>query len=110
MELFYQPFREMVNFRPIDFATQMPLWEIVTLCYLFVLFIGSIVHYLRKGYQDKIQTRSYIDYTIFVGIYLFAFILLQPGQGMNLFPLLLIISSILTAHLFVLTNTRASNL
>ncbi len=110
MELFYAPFREMVNFRPIDFQSQMPLWEVVTLGYLFILYVGSAIHYMRKGYQDKIQSRSYIDYLLILTFYILVFILLQPGQGMNLFPLLLISTSILTAHLFVLTKTKASNI
>ena len=110
MDLFYQPFIEMGNFRPIDFKSQMPIWEIVTLTYLFILYAGSAIHYFRKGYQDRIQTRSYLDYLLVLGFYIFVCILLQPSQGMNLFPLLLINSSILTAHLFVLTNSRASYL
>ena len=71
MSMFYQPFIEMGNFRPIDFKTQMPIWEIATLAYLFILYVGSALHYFRKGYQDRIQTRSYLDYLLVLGFYIF---------------------------------------
>ncbi len=110
MELFYQPFTEMFNFYPIDYKTQMPLWEILTLAYLFILYITSIIHYAQKGYQDKIQVRSYLDFLFIVSLYTFAFIGLQPDFAMNLLPILLVPISFLTAHFFVLTNTKGSNL
>lgn len=109
MELFYEPFRELAVFRPIDLLHGFGQWELVTVAYLFVLFIISTVHSIVAGYEDKIQTRGYLHFLIFLSFCIFFFILLQPTYSMNLLPLLFITASILIAHLFVLTNNRLSN-
>lgn len=77
--------------------------------YLFLLFIVSSVHCLVAGYEDKIRTRSYLHFLIFLTFCIFVYILLQPAQTFHLLPLLLIGVSILTGHFVVLTNSRASN-
>ena len=108
IELFYQPFIELVTFHPIT-LWNFPLWEIATLGYLLLLFIVSSVHCLVAGYEDKIRTRSYLHFLIFLTFCIFVYILLQPAQTFHLLPLLLIGVSILTGHFVVLTNSRASN-
>ena len=108
IELFYQPFIELVTFHPIT-LWNFPLWEIATLGYSFLLFIVSSVHCLVAGYEDKIRTRSYLHFLIFLTFCIFVYILLQPAQTFHLLPLLLIGVSILTGHFVVLTNSRASN-
>ncbi len=110
MDLFYQPFIEMTHFKTSNILEHMPLWELVTLGYLFVLYIGSFIHYMQHGFQDKIQTRAYLDYFLILTFYTFIFILIQPAFVLNLFPILLISTSILAAHLFVLSNTKQSNI
>lgn len=107
MELFYAPFRELVTFHPILFRFRPE--EIATLGYMFVLFAGSAGHCLVLGYEDKIRTRSYLQFIIFLTFCLFVYIVLQPMMGIHLLPILLIGVSILAGHLFVLTDTRSSN-
>lgn len=108
MELFCQPFRELVTFQPIRFGFQP--WEAITIGYLLLLFIVSSGHCLAAGYEDKIRTRSYLHFLIFLSFCTFVYIGLQPALSTSLLPLLLIGISILTGHLFVLTNSRSSNL
>ena len=108
MELFYQPFLELVHFHPVTFSG-FPLWEAVTLAYLFVVFAVSSVHCLVAGYDDKIRTRSYLQFLIFLSLCIFGYILLQPALTIHLLPLLLMGVSILAGHFVVLTNSRASN-
>ena len=108
IELFYQPFIELGTFQPVTLQ-DFPLWEIATLGYLFVMFTVSSVHCLVAGYEDKIRTRSYLHFLIFLSFCIFGYILLQPAQTAHLLPLLLIGVSILTGHFVVLTNSRASN-
>ena len=108
MELFYQPFIELGTFQPVTLQ-DFPLWEIATLGYLFVMFTVSSVHCLVAGYEDKIRTRSYLHFLIFLSFCIFGYILLQPAQTVHLLPLLLIGVSILMGHFVVLTNSRASN-
>lgn len=109
MELFYAPFIELGTFQPIGFPEDLPLWEAVTLGYIFILFIVSVVHCLATGYQDKIRTRSYLYFLIFLCFCLFTFILLQPTHSIDLLSLLLVVASILLGHLFALTNSRPWN-
>ena len=47
IELFYQPFIHLADFRDIDFGRDFQLWEVVTLGYLFILYIVSSIHCLR---------------------------------------------------------------
>lgn len=108
IELFYQPFQELVTFTPIHFKL-LPR-QMATLGYLLVLFIASSGHCLAAGYEDKIRTRSYLHFLIFLNFCIFIFIGLQPELGVHLLPLLLIGVSILAGHLFVLTNSRTSNI
>lgn len=110
MELFYQPFIELIRFQPVEPGKVLKLWELVTLGYLFILFIVSAVHCIVSGFEDKIRTRSYLYFLIFLNLCLFLFIFLQPAHCMDLLSLLLIGVSILVGHLFVLTSSKASNL
>ncbi|WP_455591792.1 hypothetical protein [Bacteroides sp.] len=110
MDLFYQPFIELATFQPVDFWDGFSLWEKVTLAYLFVLFLVSTIHCIVSGYEDKIQTRAYLHFLILLDISIFLFIALQPAHCMDLMSLLFIGTSILAAHLFVLTNNKISNL
>lgn len=108
MELFVQPFRELATFAPIRFHYQP--WELATLGYLLVLFIVSAAHCLVTGYEDKMRTRSYLHFLILLNGCIFLYIGLQPALSVHLMSLLLIGVSILAGHLFVLTNSRSSNL
>lgn len=110
MDLFYQPFTELVTFQSIDFLNSFNLWEKVTLAYMFILFLVSMVHCFVTGYKDKIQTRAYLNFLMLLNFCVFLFIVLQPAHCMDLMSLLFIGTSILTAHLFVLTNNKLSNL
>lgn len=109
MSLFYQPFITMISFRPINFSNDFQLWEIVTLGYLFILYVVSSVHCMVAGYEDKIRTRAYLHFLIFLNFCIFLFIILQPSLSMDLLSLLLIGVSVLVGHLFVLTGSRISN-
>ena len=78
--------------------------------YLLVLFIVSAAHCLIAGYEDKIRTRSYLHFLILLNFCIFVYIGLQPVLSVHLMSFLLIGVSILAGHLFVLTNSRSSNI
>ena len=109
MDVFYQPFRELVTFQPID-PGLLQFEELVTLGYFFVLYIVCSIHCFADSYKDKIRTRVFLRFLIFLSFLTFVFIVLQPGQATNLLPLLFIGISVLTGHFLVMTNGRASNL
>lgn len=108
MELFYRPFEELATFYPLRFDLQ--LWEIATIGYLLILYMASSGHCIATGYEDKIRTRSYLQFLIFLTFCLFVYIGLQPTSFALLLPSLLITISILSGHLFVLSNSRSSNI
>lgn len=108
MDLFYQPFISLATFGSMDLLA-CPLWELATFGYLAILFLVSSIHCLVSSYDDKIRTRIYLRFLIFLDFCFFAYFLLQPSLGIQLLPLLLIGTSILIGHLFVLTNSRTSN-
>ncbi|MGI6793832.1 hypothetical protein ACMYZ5_05840 [Bacteroides sp. KG68] len=108
MEIFYHPFRELVSFAPVgfDFAP----WEQATLGYLLILFIASSAHCLAVGSKGKIRTRNYLQFLILLNFCIFVCIGLQPALAIHLMSFLFIGVGILAGHLFVLTNSRNSNL
>lgn len=108
MDLFYQPFRELATFMPIRFDFEVS--EMATIGYLFVLFAVSSGHCLITGYEDKMRTRSYLHFLIFLNFCIFVYIGLQPALSVQLLSILLIGVSILAGHLFALTNSRTANI
>lgn len=108
IDLFYRSFLELADFRPIRYGF-LPS-ELATIGYILLLYIVSSSHCLIAGYEDKIRTRSYLHFLILLTFCIFACMGLQPVLYPHLVPLLLIGVSILTGHLFVLTNSRSSNL
>ncbi|KAA6340007.1 hypothetical protein EZS27_012103 [termite gut metagenome] len=106
MDLFYQPFAELVNFEEVGFKFQT--WEWVTLGFIFILCVVSSVHSYVTSYMDKIRTRVFLRFFMVLNTCIFLFIILQPAQCVNLLPLLLVGTSILGGHLFVLSNSETS--
>lgn len=109
MELFYTPFQELVTFIPIDYS-QLSIASILSMGITVLLLIVSSIHYFVTSYQDKIRTRFYLNFLIFIAISIVIFWLLQPQHADVLLQLLLPVTALLTGHLFTLTNTKVSNL
>lgn len=108
MELFYLPFQELVTFYPWEFNLQV--WEWGLIAYLLLLCTVSASHCLVAGFEDKLRTRSYLNFLILLTFALFGCMALQPQLCRQWIPLLLPIASILSGHLFALTSNRSSNL
>jgi hypothetical protein len=109
MALLYKPFIDLASFQPINFRN-VSLSDTVTIAYLFILFAVSSIHCLVTSYQDKIRTRSYLRFLIFLNFCLFILLALQPMHIACLLSSLLVGVSILVGHLFVLTRNKISNL
>lgn len=107
MELFCQPFREMVYFAAWHPCFHPNEWAV--LAYLFVLYAVSTFHCLLLGYEDKIRTRSYLHFLILLCFCLFAYVVAQPVKSRDVLPLLLAGVGILSGHFFALTSSRGSN-
>lgn len=109
MEMFYVPFQELTTFVPIDYS-QLSIMSILSMGITVFLLIVSSIHYFVTSYQDKIRTRSYLNFLILIAIEVIIFWLLQPQHADVLLQLLLPVTALLTGHLFALSNTKASNL
>lgn len=109
MELFYRPFNQLLTFGEVFHLPILQPWELAILGYLLVMFIVSAVHCIATGFEDKIRTRAYLQFLIDLTLFLFLLIALQPIYCSALLPLLIISSSILIGHFFVLTNSKSSN-
>lgn len=107
-EIFYAPFRTL--FSPTPLFEGFQLANIITMGYLFILFIASSGHCIIASYEDKIQTRSYLNFLIFTQLLMFIYYLLQPAKYQNILPVLTIGTSILTGHFFTLTSSKSANI
>ena len=107
MEFLYAPFRELVHVR--ELAYNLRPETMATLGYLLFILLSSTAHYILSGLDDSIRTRCYLQFFILLSFCLMAYIALQPVQGALMLPVALVGVSFLAAHLFVLTDNRASN-
>lgn len=108
-EVLYSLFVELINFEMINiFAVKS--WQIATLAFIFVFFVIAMVHSLATGWQDKIRTRSYLNFFSLMEFFLFILILLQPHHFVVLLPLLLVGFSFLSGHFLALAKNRISNI
>lgn len=109
MKLFYAPFIELTSFAPIDYV-HVQLYHILSGAFIIVLFIVASTHSIIVGYQDKIRTRSYLNFLIMITIGTIIYCFLQPQQMNFIFPVMLTGSSLLIGHLFALTSSKLSNI
>lgn len=108
MELFVRPFAELVQFRSWC-ADDYPLWVLATAGYLLLLYLCSLVHCIVARCEDKLRTRSYLNFLLYLCFFLFVGMGVQPTWSIHLLALLLVCISILAGHLFVLTSSRFTN-
>lgn len=108
MELFHRPFEEMLNINIAALGSLQP-WELATIGYFLLLYIGSTLYNLVIGGREKIRTRLYLRYLMILDLFIFAFIILQPHLCMDLLPLLLAGLSIQVAHVFVHSENKVAN-
>ena len=108
MEMFFAPLQGLLHFHPLCQGYTPSL--MATGGYLLLLVVVSSVHCIAAGYEDKLRTRSYLNFLVTLNLVLCLWLILQPAQGEALLTLLLPIASILAGHLFVLTGSRSSNL
>lgn len=109
MDLFYLPFTELATPEEVFDLASLQTWELGILGYLLILFVISLAHCAIAGFEDKIRTRAYLQFLIDLSLFLFLLIALQPAHCGDLLPLLMISSSILIGHFFVLTDSKTSN-
>ena len=101
----YTPLVEAFCFAPIDYsvltASELLAWGVSLL-----ISITCTVQSLIYSFQDKVQTRILLRVLTGIEMAVILFSCLQPQHAHTLFPLLLIIGSIMSGHLFALTSNR----
>lgn len=110
LPLFTSCLQEMIHFVPINYTTDMPHWALISTIFLGILTLISSIHGIAYSYEDKIQTRAYLNFLILLSFCLLAFILLQPIHCNTLLIPMAQTSSLLTAHFFIQTNNRMTNI
>lgn len=103
-----QQLEAITSFRPLGF--DLPAETVAPLLFLFALYVMSATHCLSTHYNDRIQTRIYLQFILLFSLGLFVLIGLQPDQLTLLLPFLVMQVSLLAGHFFVLSHNRLSNI
>ena len=85
-------------------------YQKATLGLIILMAVISTIHFIRKNYLDKIRTRMFYGFFIWMDLAALVFLLLQP-QHFNAMLLIMILStSPLIAHFVALTSTKLTNI
>ena len=82
----------------------------LALCYVLLMYVTGVVHYLRRRYADTIEVRMHYYSILVVETLLLVLLILMPQHLHLLLPLLMLATAPAAAHFFALTHTRATNL
>lgn len=103
-------FSQLVEFGMVADFSLVPTAAIVAICFVIVLSLTGIIHYIRKRINDKTRTRMLYNTFILVNIASIVFFILQPQQYMTLFTVMIVTASPLIAHFIALTHTRITDI
>jgi hypothetical protein len=68
----------LIAFYPIDGVPQWSVWQMAVLGYSALLFLISAAYALFNGYKNTMRTRMYLIFLMWLGLYVFAFMVCQP--------------------------------
>ena len=102
-------FAQLAAFEPIAQYGQLDEHQWLALGWMMVLAFIGMVHYARKGYQDKTRTRLLTQIFIVVDVLTIVFLLLQPQHYSLLMALVIVNTAPLAAHFITLTHTWLTN-
>lgn len=103
-------FSQLVAFGMVADFSVVPTAALVAICFVFILSLTGIIHYIRKRINDKTRTRMLYNTFILVNIASIVFFILQPQQYMTLFTVMIVTASPLIAHYIALTHTRITDI
>ncbi|MBQ7419600.1 MAG: hypothetical protein IJV17_02540 [Prevotella sp.] len=105
-----QHFTPLWDFQlPFDF-TDIGVHQIITVAFLFVITLLSMIHFWHTAYLDKFRTRQLFSFLIRMDLLTFLFFCIQPQLGSTLTFLMVINTAPLVAHYIALTHTRMTNI
>lgn len=103
-------FSQLAVFGKVANFSQVPVSALVSICYITILSVVGIIHYLRNRVFDKTRTRMFYNTFILFDISTIAFIILQPQHYATMLIILIVTTSPLIAHFIALTHTWITNL
>ncbi len=107
---FIEHFHQLVVFQPIFHFSTITDIQMLTFCFVSVLGILGMIHFLMESYKEKIRIRLLFSTFIFMTFVIMAFIILQPNSYPFLLPVLIVSVSPLIGHYITFTNTRISHI
>lgn len=84
--------------------------QLMTISYLAVVSLISIVHYLRSRQADRIRTQMLYEIFIIIDLLAWAFLILQPQHTHLLLGVIIVNTAPLIAHFMALTHTLWTNI
>lgn len=87
----------------------LPIGLLLTVGFLFLLFLVSSIHFLINRHRNKLRIRTFLNVTLLITFFFFIFVAVQPIHIGILLPSLLIGNSLLMAHFIALTKGKWAN-
>ena len=81
-----------------------------TLALVILMAIIGTIHFVRKNYLDKIRTRMFYGFFIWMDLAALVFLLLQPQHFNAMMFIMILNTSPLIAHFIALTSTKLTNI
>ena len=103
-------FSQLVEFGKVADFPVVPIGALVAICFVTILSLTGIIHYLRKRINDKTRTRMFYNTFILINIVTIVFFILQPQHYVTLLTIMIVTTSPLIAHFIALTHTRITNI
>lgn len=92
-----------------DYLQDVPLWQAVSLGFIFLIGLRAVIHFVHNSYDDKISTRQFF-YTMMLQAAPIAFFALWfPADVRFTLPLLIISVTPFVAHYFALSRGRGAD-
>ena len=103
-------FASLASFQTPFHYSGISIGEIAVFVLLVICTVTSIIHYIRKSYNDKIRIRMLFGFFIWTDLFATLFLLLQPQHSDMLFRFIIISTAPLIGHFLALTSTRITNI
>ena len=110
IDVFLNHFAPLGQFGEIADISSWSQSQLITVSYLAVVSIISIIHFLRNRQADRIRTQMLYETFIIVDLLAWTFLILQPQHIDFLIGIIIVSTSPLIAHFIALTHTLWTNI
>lgn len=102
-------FSQLATFSPAFDFSILPASQLATLVLIALLTLVSMIHFVQKGYEDRIRIRQLFGIFSTGFVLAVLFLVVQPALYETLLPIIFVCASPLIAHFFTLTGTKTTN-